>query len=273
MCLFCGTAVPPTAQRAPSHGARPAVGEVLRSARLRERISIDEAALDTHIQTSYLEALENDDVPDQYPGTVYVRFFLTEYAEYLGVDPGPLVATFDRELGGRARASTAPPSAVRVGRRTVSWSVAAVISATLLVAGIVATRPGRSPSTALRAVASQAAVTGAWPAAADAPPPRGSIAGDGRDRADAWTPTDEIHAVVAATQPSRLEPVIDGQPQPTQVMGASETLHLQADRSLDLSLTDSGRAVVRVDGRRVALRGGGIDSVSLVLRHGRVIQR
>ncbi|MHB0868263.1 MAG: helix-turn-helix domain-containing protein [Chloroflexota bacterium] len=64
----------------------PTMGEVLREARYRLRVSLEEVEEYTKIRKKYLIALEGDDY-SELPAPVYARGFLQSYAEYLGIDP------------------------------------------------------------------------------------------------------------------------------------------------------------------------------------------
>jgi len=64
----------------------PTMGELLREARYRRNLSLDQAEAVTKIRKKYLLALEEDDYAE-LPAPVYARGFLQIYAEYLGVDP------------------------------------------------------------------------------------------------------------------------------------------------------------------------------------------
>lgn len=66
------------------------LGETLRQARLDKSVSLAEAARDTRIRRSYLEALESEDYA-ALPPAVYTRGFLRTYAEYLGLNPQAMV--------------------------------------------------------------------------------------------------------------------------------------------------------------------------------------
>jgi transcriptional regulator with XRE-family HTH domain len=83
------------------------VGGELRRTRERRGISLTTASDRTRISIRYLEALENDGSIHAYPGAPYARFFLREYASYLGLDPEPLVEEFVLTIGG------AGPSPIR----------------------------------------------------------------------------------------------------------------------------------------------------------------
>jgi cytoskeleton protein RodZ len=69
------------------------LGETLRQARLDKGVSLGDAARETRIRRSYLEALEAEDVA-VLPPMVYTRGFLRTYAEYLGLSPEAMVELY-----------------------------------------------------------------------------------------------------------------------------------------------------------------------------------
>jgi cytoskeletal protein RodZ len=79
------------------------LGETLRQARLDKSVSIADAARETRIRRTYLEALEAEDVA-ALPPPVYTRGFLKTYAEYLGLNPQAMVELYQPA----ARRETAP---------------------------------------------------------------------------------------------------------------------------------------------------------------------
>jgi len=72
------------------------LGEKLRRARKRKGVDLIEAELDTKIRAKYLEALENEDF-DLLPNDVYVKGFLTTYAQYLGLPPEKIVKLYRQQ--------------------------------------------------------------------------------------------------------------------------------------------------------------------------------
>jgi hypothetical protein len=82
---------------------RAGIGPVLRRARESRGVSLEAASRTTRIRPRYLAALEDDAGADQFPGPVYARFFLKEYARYLEIDDAPLVTALEER--------TAPPPA------------------------------------------------------------------------------------------------------------------------------------------------------------------
>ena len=69
------------------------IGEELRQARIRRGRSIAQAHQATRIARHYLEALEDEDWR-RMPAAPFARGFLSSYAQYLGLDDGPLLSRF-----------------------------------------------------------------------------------------------------------------------------------------------------------------------------------
>ncbi|MGZ4115375.1 MAG: helix-turn-helix domain-containing protein [Actinomycetota bacterium] len=110
---------------------RAGIGPALRRAREARGVSLDAASRSTRIRPRYLAALEDDAGVDAFPGSVYERFFLKEYARYLGVEDEPLVTALDE------RTAPAPPPLQLVGelqppRRWVAHLVRVIAAVTLL---------------------------------------------------------------------------------------------------------------------------------------------
>jgi cytoskeleton protein RodZ len=82
---------------------RAGIGPALRRAREARGVSLEAASRSTRIRPRYLAALEDDAGSDAFPGPVYARFFLKEYARFLGVDDAPLVHALEE------RSAPAPP--------------------------------------------------------------------------------------------------------------------------------------------------------------------
>lgn len=75
------------------------IGTRLREARVARGVGLDEAFEHTRINKRFLEALERDAPPGEFPAPVYARAFLEEYARYLGLDPAPLLTDYRRLHG------------------------------------------------------------------------------------------------------------------------------------------------------------------------------
>ena len=71
----------------------PEIGSTLREARMRARIDITEVEQATKIRAKYLRAIENEEW-GLLPGSTFVKSFIREYADYLGVDARSLVEEY-----------------------------------------------------------------------------------------------------------------------------------------------------------------------------------
>jgi cytoskeleton protein RodZ len=83
---------------------RPGIGHLLKRARRERGVSLEEAEQATRIRRDYLEMLESDD-HSTMPEPIYVRGFVTAYANYLDLDGDKLAAQvrFWQERRRRAR--------------------------------------------------------------------------------------------------------------------------------------------------------------------------
>jgi cytoskeleton protein RodZ len=87
----------------------PRVGETLRNARLAQGVELADVERATKIRTRFLRAIE-DEHWDVLPGRAYARGFLRTYAEFLDLNPDPLVEMLNRAL--EPAPEEAPPEPV-----------------------------------------------------------------------------------------------------------------------------------------------------------------
>jgi transcriptional regulator with XRE-family HTH domain len=100
-------------EETPSTSARPPdVGAELQRARERRGESLVQASDRTRISVRYLEALERDAPLSEFPSPTYARFFLREYARYLGLDEARVLRAFALATGD----GTAPTEELEVTR-------------------------------------------------------------------------------------------------------------------------------------------------------------
>lgn len=112
-----------------------AIGRVLRVERERQRISLGSVARATKVRQDYLELIDAERL-DELPAGAYAKGFIRAYAQFLGLDPLPLVQTYE------ARHGRPEPELSAVVRRPVrvpnaaqprAWRVAAGIAVGLLL--------------------------------------------------------------------------------------------------------------------------------------------
>lgn len=71
----------------------PDIGRLLREARERKHVTASQAAADLYMKVQHVEAMERNDF-NYMAAPVYVKGFLRVYAEYLGLDPKPLIREY-----------------------------------------------------------------------------------------------------------------------------------------------------------------------------------
>lgn len=76
------------------------VGAELQRARERRGESLVQVSSRTRISVRYLEALERDAPSSEFPSPTYARFFLRQYAKYLGLDERAILGAHARATGG-----------------------------------------------------------------------------------------------------------------------------------------------------------------------------
>lgn len=73
------------------------IGDKLRSAREAKGLSIADIEKATKIQSRYLEAIEQNDF-DKLPGDFYVRAFIRQYAQIVGLDGKELLSDYKQDV-------------------------------------------------------------------------------------------------------------------------------------------------------------------------------
>ena len=82
------------------------MGSTLKAEREKKGLTIKDIEQETSIRAAYLEALEEGRY-DVLPSEVYVKGFIRNYAEFLHLDPAPLVQEYREELHGADAAPVA----------------------------------------------------------------------------------------------------------------------------------------------------------------------
>lgn len=143
------------------------IGETLLAARTEKGVSLSQAASATRIKIQHIESMEQDDF-SQIAADMYARGFIKLYAEYLGLNPEPLLRLYQQEHAKAVTPSLVeePPEGEEEaaaendtrdwldlqGRSALSRAAllgAAVLAALLVLVGLVSIIP-RSPSRASR---------------------------------------------------------------------------------------------------------------------------
>ncbi|HBA83129.1 MAG TPA: hypothetical protein DCZ95_03450 [Verrucomicrobia bacterium] len=81
----------------------PTIGQIFKEARLKKNVTPSQAAGATRMKVQHIEALERDDFKSMAAPT-YAKGFIRLYAEYLALDPVPLLKQYADQV------NAAPPS-------------------------------------------------------------------------------------------------------------------------------------------------------------------
>lgn len=82
-----------------------AFGDRLREAREARGVSVRAVATSTRITERYLHALERSDL-EALPGGVFDKGYIKSYAQFLDIDPKPLLESYGIEERGRGTTRT-----------------------------------------------------------------------------------------------------------------------------------------------------------------------
>ena len=123
-------------------------GEELRRERVIRDISLEEISQSTKISVRLLRALEESDV-QKLPAPTFTRGFIRAYARHLGIDPEEKVNAYLADLADEAPDAPSakkarPRSRFWRGRRSTAGTIVGVVTAVLLLLGMIA-NPARRP--------------------------------------------------------------------------------------------------------------------------------
>jgi cytoskeletal protein RodZ len=128
-------------------GMSTGIGETLREARRSRQLDLADVEQATKIRARLLDAIEEERW-EKIPGRAYAHSFVRTYAEFLGLDPAPLLDRLKQALPSHADEEIPPEPIIHKGtipRRawwpTVAWLVTA-LGAGAVVAGVIALANG-----------------------------------------------------------------------------------------------------------------------------------
>lgn len=81
------------------------VGQPLKAARESKHMTVSNVASETRLQSQLISAIERDDFSSA-PAPIYARGFIRLYAECVGIDPAPLIRTYNDYHAPGARVKT-----------------------------------------------------------------------------------------------------------------------------------------------------------------------
>jgi len=229
----------------------PEIGSTLREARMRAKIDITEVEQATKIRAKYLRALENEEW-SLVPGSTFVKSFLREYADYLGLDARLLVEEYKARYEDPTEHELAPitPGLGRERRRGLGspgggpiapgWAIVGGVIVLLLVAlGVVGSIGGSGGGS------SNNASTARPPrATSTTPPPRTTPAPAPARASVAIVPTATVYVCLVDEHGKVLIP--------GTTFSAGQQVPVYRARAMRLTLGNNG-VQLRVNGRPLAV--------------------
>lgn len=85
-----------------------ALGEQLREARRKMNLTASQVAAATHVKVQLIEDMENENF-ERIAAPIYGKGFIKLYAEYVGLDPRPLIAEYRNLVGSPAQTASIIP--------------------------------------------------------------------------------------------------------------------------------------------------------------------
>jgi len=229
------------------------MGDYLRAARRRRRVSIERAAEDTKIRADFLMRMESDEF--DFLAAAYVRGFLKNYARYLRADPEPLLKELDRRLGTRVdtaqiiaaerRRKTRRRAGYTEKRQLSNWVIAALVATMALVTLAVIGSANQPPGERARdeRVAGENGGGGRreqerepTPEDTETPTPEPTVTETPREE-ETLALADGIELTVAATRANCwMDVTVDGQSSPvfseTLLVGETETFTAEEEMTI-----------------------------------------
>ncbi|MDH3403087.1 MAG: helix-turn-helix domain-containing protein, partial [Acidobacteriota bacterium] len=209
---------------------------------------------------TYLEALEQERF-DVLPAPVFAKGFLREYAKYVGLDPDEVINSYlsaVREDGAEAGGAAASPPP----RSSFEWTLGILLAAALLVlvgviglAGFWAERSQRRASGAGESAAGETAAGEAARAPEVAPAvrpgadePRAPVAEPPAPVARPALPPAPLVVTLDFTEDCWVEASVDGRRRLSELHVQGESLKIDAERRVELTLGNPSGVAVEVNG-------------------------
>jgi len=256
---------------------RASFGSWLRNQREARSVSMREIADNSKISLVYLEALEQDRF-DVLPAPVFARGFLREYARVVGLNPDEVVNLYlvaqeeraegsgraERPKPARADRSSAAPSSLGYGL-LLGLAVVVFVAIAALLSFLAERSKAVPPASNLVAPTTMVAAAPATPAISEpVAGPAGAApteAAGSRAKVVPGVPGVRDSAPVAGpfrvvlnfSQDCWMESVVDGNRRTAELKAAGETVHLEAQQSVTLTVGNSRAVTVEVEGIPFAL--------------------
>ncbi len=244
---------------------------MLREARQARGLSLEQVEEETKIRRKYLEALE-EEAFDVLPGRVYVRGFLRNYARFLGLDAGALVARFEEMLPSEEVPPVPQPFPGSGKKLRLNWPLGRIAYAVMgLVLAFLLVWGGSSLFGLTRDAAywdkekKQPGVSPGTPAGTPDPPSGKSTVHTGDPVTPSSTPTstgtnnstpEGVHLVLNVTaETCWMRVVVDGKIMFTGEVPANQSKSFKAKEHIWVKLGNAGVVNVQLNGQDLGVLG------------------
>ena len=255
------------------------VGERLREARERQKVSLHAIAEKTNISVRFLDAIEKNQF-EKLPGGIFTRGFIRSYAMQVGLDPDAAVAHFLADEPGERDETDAGVTREREGLGLIAVFAGGLILVALTLTLIYMFAPdwlrsGRSAPGQLEEMTDPAAPSAGSPdtsvppaaatpttaaspqaASADTPAPAPAVAPlpplpapPQTAAAPAETPKAPLHLVVTPTGRCWVQVSADGQMRVARELNVGERVTVDAAERLHIVAGDAGAFAFELNGR------------------------
>jgi cytoskeleton protein RodZ len=233
-----------------------AIGAKLRQERAGRGLTIDDIARNTKIAPRYLQAIEADDFSN-FPGLVFTRNFVRQYALALQLDPEPLLAELPAQDESTVQLPNPPArrrSSYRSDRRLRSLASSMIW---LLIAGggglaayVHFNRSGQPASRQGEAASAPAAAPIPAPAALFvAGNPGEASATASISSAAAPVPALPVEVLLTAHAPAWIEVTADGKKTFMGTLQPNETRQISAAEQVNISTGNAGALTISLNGK------------------------
>jgi cytoskeleton protein RodZ len=238
----------------------PSFGEELKRDRLLREVSLEEISAATKISVRILTALEAGNLA-KLPAPVFTRGFIRAYSLYLGLDPVEKINTYLAEVKPSAQplpTSNASPrggSRFLRGPRSTAGTILGVVTATLLVLGLIA-RPEHRRDSVTRLSRAALVEPVSFKNVAPSNEPTPLIREDAREDApESTTAADGVALVLEFDEPSWAEISADGAKVFGGLVSAGTSRRFEARSEFRVTLGNAGGVRVSIDGHPAARLG------------------
>lgn len=227
-------------------------GEELRRERIIRDISLEEISQATKISVRLLRALEESDVKI-LPAPTFTRGFIRAYARHLGIDPEEKVNAYLSDLAADSHEApiakkARPRSRFWRGRRSTAGTIVGVVTAVLVLLGMIASPERRAKPSHQRLVAPPKASPVVLKNVAVSNEPTPVLQEEPAAAPVASAPARGISLVLRFEEDSWTKLEADGKTVLNSLVRRGQTRRFEARNGFRISLGNAGGVRISVDG-------------------------